>query len=462
MSLTIDRTTLQERLDDARERHGTPGASVAVLSEDGVGAAASGVLNLDTGVETTTDSLFQIGSITKVWTTTMVMQLLDEGLVELDAPVRRYLPGFRVADEGVSEAVTLRHLLTHTSGIDGDHFADPGRGDDALEKYVESCATLRQVLPLGATMSYCNTGFSILGRVIEVATDSVWDAALGARLVEALELRHTATLPEDVLRYRAAMGHIQPPGQELRTAPAWGLPRSAGPAGAICASATDLVEFARMHVSGGKSAAGTQVVGRDAVAAMQERQTTVPSGGRGPFAGHWGLGWGIHDWNGRTVIGHDGGTIGQSSFLRVVPDAGVAVALLTNGGNAIALFRDLASDLLAEVAGVEVPGEVAPPGEPLPFDPSLYVGTYEREGASFDVVARDGGMVAVETVTGLGSEMTPEPFELPLLLLDEDDDLFLTQHPAAPGIWLPVRFLTLRDGTRCMHAGGRATPMVSR
>ena len=75
-------------------------------------------------------------------------------------------------------------------------------------------------------------------------------------------------------------------------------------------------------------------------------------------------------------------------------------------------------------------------------------------------MARDGGIVAVQTVTGLGSELTPEPFELPLLVLDLDDDFFLTQHPLAPGLWLPVRFVALSDGSRCLHVGGRATPKV--
>ena len=232
MSLAIDSPTLQERLDHLREEHGVPGASLAVLGDGRVGAVASGLLNLDTGVEATTDSLFQIGSITKVWTATVVMQLVDQRLVELDVPVRRYIPAFRVVDEGVSESATIRHLLTHSSGIDGDHFADTGRGDDVLERYVESCASLRQVSPLGATMSYCNTGFSILGRVIERVTGSVWDAELRTRLFEPLELTHTATLPEDVLRFRAAIGHIQPPGRELGTAPAWGIPGLQGlPAG---------------------------------------------------------------------------------------------------------------------------------------------------------------------------------------------------------------------------------------
>jgi CubicO group peptidase (beta-lactamase class C family) len=460
VSLTIDRTALEGRLDDARERRGTPGASIAVLTPAGVSTAASGILNLDTGVEATSDSLFQIGSITKVWTATLAMQLVDEGLLDLDVPIRTYLPGFRVADDEITDAVTTRHLLCHTSGIDGDHFADTGRGDDVLERYVESCATLRRVLPLGATTSYCNTGFGILGRMVEVLRGCTWDEALRRNIIEPLGLNHVATLPEDVLRFRSAIGHIQPPGHELQTAPAWGLPRSSGPAGAICATAADVVSFARLHLDDGRTAGGDRILSAESVRAMQTPQVAVPSGGRGPFSGHRGLGWGIYDWNGRAVVGHDGGTIGQYAFLRAVPDAGVAVALLTNGGNAVELFRELAADLLSETAGVEVPEPVVPPEPELDFDPSPYLGTYEREGASFEVVVRDGKLLAVETVVGLGSEMTPDPIELPLVLLEPGSDLFLTQHPALPDTWLPVTFLTLSDGSRCMHSGGRATPRV--
>ncbi|HST19105.1 MAG TPA: serine hydrolase domain-containing protein [Gaiellaceae bacterium] len=457
MSLAIASTSLQQLLDDACEKHGVPGASLAVLQDGEISTVASGVLNVDTGVETTTDSLFQIGSITKVWTTTVVMQLVDEGLVELDAPLRRYLPEFKVADESVTEAVTIRHLLTHSSGIDGDHFADTGRGDDALEKYVLTCAPLRQVHPLGATMSYCNTGFSLLGRVVEVVTGSTWDAAIRARLFEPMKLTHTATLPEEVLRFRAAMGHVQPPGQELHTASVWGLPRTAGAPGGICSTAAEVVQFGQLHLTGG-SVDGEQVVSSESVRAMQVPQIEVPSGGDGLSSRHWGLGWSIFGWSGRTVLGHDGGTIGQAAFLRVVPDTGVAVALLTNGGNAIALFRDTFGELLSDRAGVELPAESLPPEPPLPVEAAGYVGVYEREGASIRVVERDGGIAAVQTITGLGSELAPDPIELPLLLAAEGDDLFLTEHPAAPGMWHPVRFVTLPEGTRLLHISGRATP----
>jgi CubicO group peptidase (beta-lactamase class C family) len=457
MALATSSTALQQRLDEARATHGVPGASAAVLREGVIDAAASGVLNLDTGVEATTDSLFQIGSITKVWTTTVVMGLVEEGSVELDSPVRRYLPELAVLEDGVVDRVTIRHLLTHSSGIDGDNFADTGRGDDALEKYVATCASLRQVHPVGATMSYCNTGFSLLGRVVEVVTGEVWDTAMRNRLFGPLRLTHTATLPEDVLRFRAAMGHIRP-GEDLVTAPMWGLPRTAGPAGAICSTATDVLRFAQLHLEGG-SLDGVQVLERASVAAMQEPQVAVPSGGVGTSAAHWGLGWELFEWGGRRVIGHDGGTIGQAAFLRVVPDAGVAIALLTNGGNPIGLYRDVFAVLLPEVADIDLPAEVAPPQTPLPVDASSYAGVYERQGASIRVEGRGKGLVAVQTTTGLGSEMTPEPFVLPLHRVSEDDDLFVTEHPAAPGLCLPVRFATV-GGIRVLHAGGRATPWV--
>ena len=457
MSLAIASTSLQQRLDDGLAKHRVPGASLAVLQDDEISTVASGVLNQDTGVESTTESLFQIGSITKVWTTTVVMQLVDEGLVELDAPLRRYIPDFTVGDESVAEAVTVRHLLTHSSGIDGDNFTDTGRGDDALEKYVATCASLRQVHPVGATMSYCNTGFTLLGRVIEVVTGEVWDTALRTRLIEPMQLTHTATLPEDVLRYRAAIGHIEPPGRERTTAPMWGLPRTAGPPGGVCSTSTEVVRFAQLHLAGG-TLGDTQILSPAGVQAMQVPQIAVPSGGDGLSSRDWGLGWSIFEWGGRTVIGHDGGTIGQAAFLRVVPDAGVAIALLTNGGNPIALFRELYGELLRETAGIEMPADAVPPEPPLPVDPSAYAGLYEREGASIRVQGKDGGLIAVQTTTGLGSELTPDPVELPLRRVAEDDDLFLTQHPAAPGVWLPVRFVTLDDGTRLLHVAGRATP----
>jgi hypothetical protein len=301
-------------------------------------------------------------------------------------------------------------------------------------------------------MSYCNTGYTLLGRVIEVVTGQVWDTAIRERLFAPLQLTHTATLPEEVLRFRAAIGHISPSG-ELVTAPIWGLPRTAGPPGAICSTAAEVVRFAQLHLTGGE-----EILEASTVEAMQQPQVALPSAGAGSSGTHWGLGWELFEWDGRRVIGHDGNTIGQAAFLRVVPDAGVAIALLTNGGGVMGLFRDVFEPLLAETAGIALPAELAPPAVPVAVDAASYAGVYERESSSIRVQARGEGIAAVMTTTGLAAAMTPEPVELPLHRMSADDDLFVTQHPAAPGMWLPVRFVTLADGSRILHLGGRATP----
>jgi len=123
------------RLNELATEANVPGAALGIWSDGQEVLAAHGVLNAATQVPVTTDSVFQVGSITKIWTATMIMQLVDEGLLSLDATVSAVLPDARLGTADVGGQVTVRHLLTHTSGIDGDVFTDTGRGDDCLERY---------------------------------------------------------------------------------------------------------------------------------------------------------------------------------------------------------------------------------------------------------------------------------------------------------------------------------------
>src|SRR6185437_12661017 len=152
----------EQRLAALAEKHKVPGASLGILrlgadgEPDEVIEVAYGYANWPAKVEATTDTLFQIGSMSKVWTATLAMQLVDEGKLDLDAPVAEVLPELRLADPEVAKTVSMRHLLNHTSGIDGDVFTDTGRGDDCVEKYVALLAEQKQNHPLGVTWSYCN------------------------------------------------------------------------------------------------------------------------------------------------------------------------------------------------------------------------------------------------------------------------------------------------------------------
>jgi dipeptidyl aminopeptidase/acylaminoacyl peptidase/CubicO group peptidase (beta-lactamase class C family) len=458
----IDAAHWQRRLAALAERHRVPGAALGILRvrpgrDDELIEAACGVLNKDTGVEATTDSLFQIGSISKVWTATVAMQLVDEGVLDLDAPIVEALPELKLADPDVTKQVTMRHLLTHTSGIDGDVFTDTGRGDDCVEKYVAQLAEVAQNHPLGATWSYCNSGFSLAGRVIEKLTGCSWDTAVRDRIFTPLGLEHTVTLPEEALLYRAAVGHVSQDAGEPVRAPVWTLPRSLGPAGLICSTPADVLGFARLHLTGGLAPDGTRLLTEPSAAAMTDLQADLPD--KYTLGDSWGLGWIRFGWNGRRLIGHDGNTIGQSAFLRLLPDEGLAVTLLTNGGSARDLYEDLFREIFAELADVDVPRPLAPPADPVQADAQRHAGTYERASARLEVLVGADGPVLRTTVTGPLAELSPEPTK-EYAMVPVEPDLFVVRDPQSQ-TWTPVSFYELRTGEKYLHFGVRATPRVS-
>jgi CubicO group peptidase (beta-lactamase class C family)/dienelactone hydrolase len=458
---SIDAGHWQRRLDELARRHHVPGAALGIMRmrpgrDDDLVELATGVLNVETGVEATPDSVFQIGSMTKLWTATLAMQLVDEGLLDLDAPVVAVLPELQLSDPDVARTVTMRHLLTHTSGIDGDVFTDTGRGDDCLEKYVAGLADAAQNHPLGATWSYCNSGFSLAGRVIEKLTGGTWDAAIQQRLVAPLGLTHTGTLPEEALLHRAAVGHVGEGGEPPKRAPAWVLPRSAGPAGLINQTVRDVLGFVRMHLNGGAAADGTQVLSPESTAAMQEWQADVPD--KYILGDSWGIGWIRFGWDGHRLIGHDGNTLGQAAFLRVLPEQGLAVTLLTNGGNTRDLYEDLHREIFAELAGIEMQRPFTPPDEPVEVDVAPYLGRYERAGVTLDVLERDGGAVLRTEVTGPLAALVPETVhEYPMTPAGEG--LFGVRDPSAQS-WAPITFYEVPGAGPYMHFGVRATPKV--
>jgi dipeptidyl aminopeptidase/acylaminoacyl peptidase/CubicO group peptidase (beta-lactamase class C family) len=450
----------QQRLAALANQHRVPGAVLGILRvgrdghDDEVMLAACGVLNNQTEAAVSTDSAFQIGSVTKVWTATLVMQLAEDGLLDLDAPLTAVLPELRLGSAELNAKLTMRHLLTHTSGIAGDVFDDTGRGDDCVEKYVALLADAGVSHPLGATVSYCNAGFVLAGRVIEKLTGKSWDTVLRERLITPLGLRRTSTLPEEALLGSAATGHVCEPGEPPHVAPAWSLPRSVGPAGLICSTAGDVLAFARMHLTGGQGPGGVSLLTPGSVAAMQEQHADLPSS-RGK-ADSWGLGWLRLSWDGRRLVGHDGGTIGQYAYLRLLPEDGLAVVLLTNGGQADDLYQDLFREVFRDVAGVEMAAPPGPAAVPPPIDPGRYVGTYERASMRSEVFESDGTLMLRVTVTGPLAELRENPVHT-LELVPVAEDEFVVRDPGDE-TWTPVTFYRLPDGTPCLYFSHRASP----
>lgn len=454
--LDFNHSHWQERLDKLRAACHIPGASLAVLVNGEIHELASGVLHRGTGVEATTDSLFQIGSISKVYTAILVMQLVESGELNLETPVKDILQEFDIPG---AETITIRHLLSHSSGMTSDFTFDTGRGDECLRNYIEEANKALQLESLpGTVVSYSSVGYNLLGRIVEVITGQIWDDALRDRLLSPLGLTSTVTLPEEVLRFRTAMGHLDGEGQDPDPAPFWNLlPRSAGPSGgALCATASDLIRLANMFLTDGVAPNGTRLLNSETVVAMRCLEVEIPdkwtSGNEG-----WGLGWMIYDWDGVPVFGHDGATIGQNGYLRVVPEAGMAIALLTNGGASNKLYSEIFSELFDELADVKMPNE---PFEPLkvPFtvDIAPFVGTYKRHGVVITIIEYNETLQMVYEISD-GRQNPSPPLKIDLMPISEN--VFAGIIPGQELI--PVVFYKLTDDSLYCYMGMRAAPKMT-
>ena len=445
------------RLDSLREKFGVPGASLAVWANDRLEEAASGVVNLNTEVLTTTDTLFQIGSITKLYVAAMCLQLVEEGKLTLDDPIRRWMPDFKLADEDVAARLTLRHLLTHQSGLEGDFFKDAGRGEDRIEKFVGMLDTLTQVHPLGAMFSYCNTGYVIAGRLIEVAANMRWDKAIRNRMAKPLDTPAFSTLPEQAMRYLTAIGHLGAPGSLMVTPLAY-LAQSNAPAGSMSmARARDVVTFARMLMGGGVAPNGKRLLSEESVAAMHAMNVTCPKHMNIDAIGLATFLWDWDDDGQYETFGHDGSTIGQAAWLRYHPASGTVMALLTNGGNGKGMAQVLMEEIFEAHAGV-TPSK-APEATPgYIFDASRYVGRYANVMETIEVMAEGDGLIAVTTPSPASAVIAGEKR---VALSPVDEELFVGVQP---GYTEKATYHFLRgpegDDIAYLHSGVRAHKRV--
>lgn len=462
--MTVQTQELEAKLAELIAEHGVPGAQLAVLDGDALVEASAGVLSLRTNCPVTPDALFLPGSIGKLYTATLVMMLVDEGALDLDEPIRTYLPDFRVKDAAALEVVTPRHLLSHTSGFDGDHFTDTGRGDDALALYVEGCAELPQIAAPGLIWSYSNSGYSILGRIVEVLNDKVFEDVLRERIFGPLGLEHSVSFADEAIVHPTAVGHDPDPEDPSRlvVSTPWGLHRAFGPMGsALVASAGDVLRFVQLHLDGGVSPSGERLLAEATVTDMQREQARLVDDVLGEA---WGLGWILDRWGEVHVIGHDGNSIGQNAFMRVAPAERFGFCLQTNVGSALLLYRELASWLFGERFGVGPKGDVEELPDLSVGEPDRYVGRYEREGLQLDVTTNDSRLFAtiVPTHEVAQSQNWPPMVDLPLRPTARHDT-FLLRVPIADAD-LPAVFFAPEDpGGRptYLHYGGRAKRRIT-
>jgi CubicO group peptidase (beta-lactamase class C family) len=376
-----------------------PGVALGVLHNGSTSIRGLGITNVEDPLPVTDHTVFPIASISKTFAATAAMRLVEQGKLDLKAPVRKYLPEFRVQDDAASRDATIWNLLTHTGGWEGQ-IAGPERGEDTLRNFVATLMPANmQVAPPGAAWSYNNAGFSTAGRVIEVVTGQSINRAMRELVFQPLALAHAGTTAGDFIVNRFAAGHGgRGDGPALLQRPF--SPSASVTAGGIGICITDLLAYAKFHMGDGTSANGERVLNRASLVQMRTAQLRKQA-----YDDDMGIGWHLRTVGDVRVAAHGGTLGGHILLLEIAPERDFAIAILTNAASGWRLIQDVERAALKSYfgAGFAVNQAISHRGlvETLPNvqplaaqpDPRPYVGRYMRPMNSVTVTAEGGRMV---------------------------------------------------------------------
>lgn len=432
------------------EESGIPGVSLGIILPGGDHILNLGVTSVENPLPITSDTLFQIGSTTKTFTSLLISVLEAEGKLRLSDRIRDHLPDFKLRDESVAANVTILDLLSHQGGFQGDLFEDTGDGDDALAKVLDILAESRQVVPLRGHWSYNNAGFYVVGRVAEVVTGLTYEAAVTERLFRPLGMDHSMFSVNEIMTHRFAAGHNKI-GDRLEIQRPWLMMRSVGPAGSISSTVSDMLRYAHYVLSGTMPA--TDVTNAapvsDAPPALDGygkplkvapvaqsllpqvdrpklwspvRPIGISMNGFPGMPGQIAQSWFNDSYPGATIISHGGTTLGQTSDFWLSPGQHVGFISLTNAGAGHALGRKLGDWLKREVLGL------TPQEHPVHIPASLaeFTGSHERVGMTSKIgVSQEGAGLILslpDDLTG-GTLSAPLSFIAPETALISSGDL---------------------------------------
>ena len=393
-----ERAALNECVNSEMARWTVPGVAVGILREGQRELYGYGLASIETEQPVRPDTLFQIGSISKVYTATLIMRLVDEGKLALDELVITYLSDLKLNDEEALQTVTLRHLLSHTSGLFGDYFDDFGLGDDALSRAIATFDTLRQQYAPGALWTYCNTGFGLAGAIIERVTGQPFETSMRERVFKPLGLERSFYFAHEAIVYPHAIGHNQlhPGTDDHEVARLYPLPRWVNAAGGIISNVNDLLTFAEFHLRDGVATDGTRLLSAESAQAMRQEQTRAAN-----FAEGYGIGWALRTVGGEhgivQIVEHGGSTNGFQAKLVLVPSRTFALAILTNSSRGSVLNEHVRAWALDSYFGLR---EERPQPRRLSDDKlSHFAGRYERPEGPIILTIRDGGLIRAMTLT---------------------------------------------------------------
>lgn len=387
--MTIDLAT---RLAELLDEHKAPGGAVA-LYRDGaiVDSAHYGVANLETGVEVDGRTLFHIGSNTKVFNTTLLLQCVEDGLLDLDAPVQQYLPDFTLADAAAAKHVTVKSLVNHSSGIDCDMYEQPEYDCDRVIDGYHQILGAPSLFRAGEGHAYSNGATLVAGHLVQVVRQRGWYELVKERIFNPLEMANAIAHPLDGYRFRYAKGHVSNPETGVvEPSTAAFLPLGMAPAGAtLSMTAVDQAKFAAAHLRDGLGLNGARILSEASAQLMRTITSSVTVGG---FTSSFGLGWGV---GANGIVRHAGAGIGTAAQIILHVPSGTALSVMSNA--------DVGMNAISALAGEFLRGEfdIDPMGhyQPVPEQPDLalpvdkIVGRYASAVAWWGIGHKDGKFV---------------------------------------------------------------------
>ncbi|HET9909542.1 MAG TPA: serine hydrolase domain-containing protein [Anaerolineales bacterium] len=317
-------TTNVEQIDafviHQMERHGIPGLALALVDGDKV-IFIKGYGKADqTGRLITPQTPFILASVSKPLTAVAIMQLVDTGQVELDTPVQKYLPEFRVADPIVSSQITVRHLLLHTSGIPATA-CDTKVNAQTIEEYVAELQTVKLDAPVGSHHNYCSGNYNVLGRIIEVVSGQSFGEYMQEHIFAPLDMQQSFTSEQEAKQAGLAQGYQWLFGLSVPTHHPYNP--SQLPSGYMISSVEDMSHFLISQLNDGRYANANLLSAKN-VAAMQMAGTNRSEDGG------YGFGWVIAPVGEVPAIWHDGVNVNFHSLLLMEPETGRGAVVLMN------------------------------------------------------------------------------------------------------------------------------------
>jgi CubicO group peptidase (beta-lactamase class C family) len=386
-------------LEEHSSRHSVPGAALGVLRAATTMTAHCGVADTTTGDRITADTRFAIGSLGKAMVATAVALLAAAGRLSLDDRVASHVP--ELAGAEWAERATLHDLMANRSGLPLRaqlEFADfEGDDDDVLSRFASDVARHE---PAGLSWSYTNAGWCLLGRAIETVTGLTWEDAMAAWVFAPLRMSQTTFATWPVAEPRAS-GHGIAEGRPVPVE-RW-TPRALGPAGSTpLSTVADVLRFARAHLDD------------PSLASLRATQAEVRISA---WLDAWCLGWARFDWDGGPVWGWDGLISGDRAILRLLPEHGGAVVLLTNGERGRALYRSLFPELIETCFGVGMPTVQLEPSPGAAGDLARFAGLYAWPDRRLEVSATDAAL----TLASESDTVEALPLDERTFLVDADD-----------------------------------------